>query len=315
MKDARISRRSLLTAGGAAATAYLLGGAKAARAAGNPSLKFVALGDWGTPNSRLQRRVAQAMGHVAGEMDADFVLSLGDNFYPKGVQSVADLHWQETFEDVYTAPSLMKPWHVVLGNHDHEGNTAAQIEYTQRSDRWNLPASFYKRTEMIGGVEADIFFLDTEAIRYWRQGFMRHVNFVPDSQLSWLDAELAQSRARWKIVVGHHPVFSGGSHGPTWPLVDNLKPILERHGVQAYLCGHNHNLEHIVWNNVSYLVSGAGSKPEPVVKQVAGTKFAGAVSGFMAVELDPEEMSVAFYDSRGRTLHRTIIPAQVNAMT
>ncbi|WP_240167878.1 hypothetical protein [Streptomyces noursei] len=32
-------------------------------------------------------------------------------------------------------------------------------------------------------------------------------------QRAWLDGALRASRARWKIVLGHHPCLDNGKHG------------------------------------------------------------------------------------------------------
>lgn len=42
-----------------------------------------------------------------------------------------------------------------------------------------------------------------------------------------VDEALKESRAKWKIVVGHHTIFSAGDHGNTQELVDKLLPILQ----------------------------------------------------------------------------------------
>lgn len=33
-------------------------------------------------------------------------------------------------------------WYQVLGNHDWEGNTTAQVAYTKNSSRWYLPSAW-----------------------------------------------------------------------------------------------------------------------------------------------------------------------------
>ena len=44
-------------------------------------------------------------------------------------------------------------------------------------------------------------------------------------------------------------------------LLPTLEPILEKHGVQAYFCGHEHNLQYLHQQNssVHYVITGGGS--------------------------------------------------------
>lgn len=51
------------------------------------------------------------MGIVGQELDIDFVISTGDNFYEDGLTGVDDSAFYESFVDIYTAPSLNKPWY------------------------------------------------------------------------------------------------------------------------------------------------------------------------------------------------------------
>jgi acid phosphatase len=240
------------------------------------------------------------MAKTAEAIGARFVISTGDNFYPAGVQSAEDAQWVTNFEDVYNASALMIPWYVTLGNHDHRGNVSAQVDYT--SSRWRLFANYYKHTELLAdGSRADFFHLDTTPIK-------DRVS-VEDKQLGWLERELAASSAAWKLIIGHHPIYSGGTHGNTPALIASLKPLFERFGVQAYLNGHDHALEHVVVGKIHYLTSGAGAVPRPA-KGIEGTRFVlGDRPGFMAARIMSTVMDVEFIDYEGTSLYRARIPS------
>lgn len=273
-------------------------------------LAFLAVGDWGKPDKRkAAMAVADRMGEIAESIHARFVISTGDNFYPSGVTGVDDPKWAIAFEEVYRAKSLACPWYPVLGNHDRDGNAEAQVQYSTHSPRWRMEAPYYQRTERLGdGGAVDLFFLDTEAIddqgllSRWvrRQATVRR-------QLDWLDEGLSRSRATWKVVVGHHTIFSGGHHGNTAELQEDVRPLLERHGVQAYINGHDHDLQHLLVDGVNYLTTGAGAETRPT-GSIAGTLFAAAQLGFMSVSVNSREMTVSFVGADGRDMYGAKIP-------
>jgi acid phosphatase len=195
-----ISRRDALIGLSGAAVAATLPLTKAAAAA--PSLNFLVMGDWGREGVSHQRDVAGQMGRIAQSANARFVVAVGDNFYENGVASVQDPQWRSSYEDVYVAPSLQKPWHALLGNHDYKGTPQAQIDYTAHSSRWKMPARYYQLSGADYGMPAvDMFMLDTSPLVH---SYRKNVESViaknvasqdVAAQLAWLDRGLAASRA------------------------------------------------------------------------------------------------------------------------
>jgi len=51
------------------------------------------------------------MGIIGEKMDIDFVISTGDNFYDDGLKGVDDPAFDDSFTNIYTAPSLQKQWY------------------------------------------------------------------------------------------------------------------------------------------------------------------------------------------------------------
>jgi tartrate-resistant acid phosphatase type 5 len=273
---------------------------------------FVAVGDWGRRGQRSQREVARAMGAAAQEITSRFVISAGDNFYPAGVRSVADPHWKVSFEDVYTAPALQTAWYAALGNHDYRGVAQAQVDYTRHSRRWRMPDRYYKvSAAALGTSLLDLFVIDTsplvdrdnydEILQQLARGHLERRDGA--RQIAWLDDELRRSTAPWKIVVGHHPIYSGG-HGDSAELVDQIAPLLEAHGVQVYINGHDHDLQHIRRGRVDYVCAGAGADSAAHVTPVDGTRYCLSRPGFAMFRLDRQALRLEFRDLTGRALYQ-----------
>jgi tartrate-resistant acid phosphatase type 5 len=298
------------------ATAALV--APAAQAKAPKALNFLVIGDWGVRGGQMQRAVARQMGVTARESGAQFVLTVGDNFYSTGVASVTDSHWAQSFESVYTDPALQIPWYPALGNHDYQGETAnpdAQVAYKGTTGRWRMPARFYARKVALpGGRTLELFNLDTTL----------HLTKRPQdeqlraAQIAWFEPALMTSQADWKLVYGHHTVFSnGGLHGNNSTLISWLKPKLEAAGVQAYICGHDHDLQHIVSGPVNYIISGGGMEARavnPAERWGPGARFAKAAPGFAVCTIEGEAMSVRWIDQTGAEVGKAEI-ARRAAMT
>jgi acid phosphatase len=301
-----LSRRSLLPA--AAAFAALPAQAR------SPSLDFVVIGDWGRDGRSRQREVAQQMGHSAASIGSRFVISVGDNFYENGVTDVDDPQWRTSFEDIYSDPALMTKWHVILGNHDYQGNVDAQLAYSSSSPRWSLPAPYYTQSETLpDGTVAEFFFLDTSRyiLEYLHNPKVKVQGQDKQAQIDWLERALANSKAAWKIVVGHHQLFTVTGQNHDFPeMIGPFKPLLDRHGVHAYVNGHEHNLEHIAVDGVHYITCGAGSATAAVVTPPPG-QFASSHHGFMTVRLAAHGLGFSFIDDTGVTLYQALIPRQL----
>jgi len=279
----------------------------------NSGLNFLLVGDWGRNGEKDQRDVAAQMGSAAAAMDAKFIISVGDNFYEKGVTGIDDAQWQSSFEKVYTAASLQVPWHVILGNHDYLGSCEAQIDYSKLSKRWHMPARYFQRTERIDEqTVADFFYIDTTpmAKTHDEKDVPRAALKEPGliKQLDWLEEALAASTAPWKIVIAHHPVYSGGVHGDTPFIIGHVLPLLEKYKVQAYFNGHDHDLQHLQAGKINLFCTGAGSKVRET-KTTAHTKFAkGSTSGFVTASLQADLLDVRMIDDKGQVLYSTSVP-------
>jgi acid phosphatase len=253
----------------------------ASTAHGESDIGFLAFGDWGMGNAG-QKQAAAGMKTFCHAQPCKFGVILGDNFYPSGVKNVDDPQWGTKFESMYGVLGI--PFYVSLGNHDYRGNVQAQIDYSGKSPRWICPARYHTFTE----GDLQFFAIDT--------------NQFNQAERDWLEAQLAASTAKWKIVFGHHPIYSGGGHGDTAELKKDLLPLLKKAKVDFYLSGHDHDSEVIEADGgVNFVVSGNAAEAK-AVKGGPHSKFAQSRLGFAYLRAQGDRMTLKMVKSDGATV-------------
>ena len=224
-------------------------------------LKLITIGDWGEVLFAGQDRVAEQMAIWADVNHPEFILGLGDNIYPWGIFSVddgqIDRKWRNVYHN-YTALADLQ-WRFIHGNHDlgfDRGEEWYQVQLTDIEPLWYFPHLWWDFVVEKDDFSIQFFMIDTESMRSETNN---HTDMWP-----WLQNRLAASTADWKVVVGHRELFSTGSKGAVNSrLYNDLRPMMEEFGVDVYLCGHDHNLQHIrhvdaqPWD-IDYVINGAG---------------------------------------------------------
>jgi tartrate-resistant acid phosphatase type 5 len=273
MPQSDLNRRHFLATAPLLVSASAFPASLSARLIDQP-LNFVVIGDWGRKGKAFQKHVAWQMARTAAESNSRFVVTTGDNFYDLGVSSETDPKWASSFDGIYVEQSMQRHWFPTLGNHDYGGDVYAQIKRSKLSDRWCMPDRWYDIDgACFGYPDVHLFIIDTvvwrgkESFPYaWLGSGIKKGDQI--AQRNWLRAKLGGSKARIKLVFGHHPIYSVGKHGGKPDILD-LDLILREHRVAAYINGHDHCLYHITHNGMHYVCSGGGSEE---LRQFKGDK-------------------------------------------
>lgn len=273
------------------------------------NLNFIVVSDSGEKTDSLRARasiLADHMDSLVRRGGISFVLHAGDQIHDKGVRDALDPEWKFKFLDVYERDALMSiPWHAVPGNHEYRSNPDAVAEYSSVQPWWETPSRYYAIEE--GGVL--ILMMDTtpliDSYKCEEKGL------VPAGyrreELHWADSTLAASNARWKIVVGHHPVYSV-TEKKTKERKDmqrRIVPLLRDHGVRLYINGHVHNFQHVIDDNGISYVTNASSVKNRAAAAGNGSRFWNPGPGFTVVSVSRRCMKVYFVNGDGDVIYST----------
>jgi tartrate-resistant acid phosphatase type 5 len=281
-------------------------------------LHFLAIGDFGT-GAADQRAVSKAMQDFVAKnsLKSEAMLLLGDNFYgpTKDGLTVDSKRWRTDIEEMYPASIFPEPQYAVLGNHDYHDNAGGQdvqLAYSKKAGvRWKMPAKWYRQD--FGGV-LTVLFLDSNlpavsGAKDKKTGKSRASLTADEAkeQMAWLKAELAKPRAPFTLVVAHHPIYSNGDHGDTKALVAEWEPLLQEHKIHAYLCGHDHDLQHLEVEGkfTSHIISGGGgAKTRKLEHPERKMPYGKDVHGFTHITVKADALTFAHHGVDGALLHR-----------
>ncbi len=323
MKAALSRRRAIKTLFySSAAMALPLQSPRSQAAVAPADLHFLAIGDFGT-GSTDQKAVAKALQTFATQhqINPTALFLIGDNFYgPVKDGFTADSkRWRTDIEEMYPTSAFPGPLYPVLGNHDYHDNPdgeKAQLTYAQKPNvRWHLPHKWYRAD--FGGDRPllTLIALDSNLPSVSGKGTDKKTgqprasltSAEAEAQHQWLEAELAKPRAPFTLVMGHHPLYSNGDHGDTKPLLTEWEPLFQQHQVHAYLCGHDHDLQHLEMEGkfTSHVLSGGGGartrKLETPERQMPYGKD---IHGFTHLSVTSDRLSFAHHDVSGQCVHQ-----------
>ena len=217
----------------------------------NKDVRFFVFGCHGDKHITTQKQVADFIKDIIQkhpELKPDFIILLGDNFYPNGVDAPDDKRFQTQFYDMYGIPCFIIP-----GNHDwgfakeetinyssytsagkarvmnqvahsykiHEGDpklTTSIADFyrqptldLQQLPRWNMPWLYYSL--IIGNLQ--LFFRDSNT---FADDYLSMIDSVTPidpklNQAAWFIQEFknCQTAGRTPIVFQHHPLVNLGS--------------------------------------------------------------------------------------------------------
>ncbi|PWU12035.1 MAG: hypothetical protein C5B51_01445 [Terriglobia bacterium] len=198
------------------------------RTAAPGSFSFLVFGDSGL-GSPGQRDIALQMNAEK----PDLVLHVGDIAYENG-----------TFEEFtgnyfeYYWPLMNRvPFFTVAGNHEYQSPMAGPYIALQAVPNDTVPDRDRGRYYSFDWGDIHFVALDSDLLTS---------SALSSAMLAWLENDLASTGAKWRVAYFHHLPYPI-SHHLDDPLCAATRtqfvPILERHGVQLVLTGHEHTYQ------------------------------------------------------------------------
>jgi tartrate-resistant acid phosphatase type 5 len=278
---------------------------------GKKAFNFLIVSDWGWNGYKHQQEVADQMAKTADSVGPKFIASCGDNFQISGIASTQDPLWMTNFENIYKGLSLQTEWFPVLGNHDYKGSPQAEIDYSKISRRWRMTEHYYTFAKKVNdSISVRFIFMDTPPLvteYYKNPGEYPEITKQDTAkEMKWLKGVLENSKEQWKLVFGHHPVYSASkTHGNTKEMIDRVKPLLEKYHAQFYFCGHDHDFQHLheKGKNVEYIVTGTGGEPRPASTNELSV-FSKSEPGFSVVSLKADSLRICFVGTSGNIIYK-----------
>jgi len=261
---------------------------------------------WGASTADAAAREGILRGVAAGSPRRDALFILGDNVE----YGMVDKYWRAEAADLARCLDGM-PVRPILGNHDSfmGGQDIFRRYFFPASLATDSGSPYY--WSMKAGP-ARIVVLD----------LMWGAEEFGEAQSSWLEKTLSSvAKGEQVVVLSHCFFYASGYVDPDgdMPWYDHfgttakVSPILERHGVDLVVSGHDHTMELLEHGGVTYaLVGSMGGRPDSERTYVspASLWYRQGMHGWLDLDIDASGISLRFRDGSGGVLHQAFLPVR-----
>jgi len=273
---------------------------------GEPSLRIGVIGDSG-----FGEEITNALVARMAQQDLDLVLHTGDLMYRPVEEDDLPLSYALKYFLPFQPLLSRMPVYSVPGNHDIEPAT-----------RWNGEPFYY--TAFPGFADPILGEAEAQPGRGWYAFAYGSTQFLTlnsqvfhgapgrAEQAAWLGARLADPRFTTSIAVLHVPPFTSGRHREDGRASRfDWVPLFEQAGVPLVISGHDHNYQRLLFNGITYLVSGGGSSVlYGLTELLPASQVFSERSHFVLLELEGPRIRISAMDEEGEVFDRAVIEPQ-----
>jgi len=266
-------------------------------AAGRDRFSFLFVGDvQDTIGGVANRFLRDALTH---HPECEFLVCGGDL-----TERPANQYWAETFRTLDSIGQSM-PILNVTGNHDYFKGIIQRLER-----RFPLVFSYFLDSKIGDNM---VYTLNYGTVQLFVLDSNREF-FYLWTQHQWFKEQLAQSKAKWKILILHHPLYSvkGKNNAIQRWMFDGL---VRQYGVDLVLQGHEHAYARMiggVYKNGApatpvYTVSHCSPKNYRIHFDERFDKFGISSRYYQTVNLHGDTLEMAAYDANTHALYDSLL--------
>ncbi len=214
--------------------------------------------------------------------DASFVIHAGD--------LINDAHTDHEWAEWYKAGGFIhSQWTAIPVVGNHEFRPLKKGEPRELSIQWRPQFTLPVEKGLDSKLHETVYTVDYQDIRI----IVLNSNDELEIQTNYIEEQLKNCTAKWKIITCHHSVFSPAKGRDFQFARENWKPLLDKYNVDLVLNGHDHTYAR---GHVPIRTTGTDNTDN------LGTIYVTSVSGPKQYQLDEEQMKA--YSAQGYQLDK-----------